>query len=286
MYRLRTLSILALVLLTGCDWFISEQADEPIIARYKNTVLYVEDVTSQIPSNLSSDDSLALAKNLIDNWTEKQVLVNHAANNINIDDLDIEQQVAEYKNDLLIYAFENKLVSQKLDTAISPDEIRDYYDNNKSNFELKDFIVKVLYVKLDSNAPQLDKVRMWLKSSDESDFEQLEDYCHQFANNYFLDDQSWVYLNDLLREVPLQMDDTERFLRQRKFVDFTGNGTIYLVRLQDYKLKNSLSPLSLEREKIKNLILNQRKRALIARMKKDIYKRAQEKGDFEVYSIE
>ncbi|MAX81176.1 MAG: hypothetical protein CL843_13510 [Crocinitomicaceae bacterium] len=274
------------VVATSCKWFTPVETDRVKIARAYDNYLYLDEIKPQIPRNISSDDSAVIANSLINNWIEKQVILHNAEQNLNEEKKNVEQQLKEYRNDLIIYTYQSELVDQKLDTLVSNGEIETYYEQNKDNFELKDYIVKVVYVKLDSNAPQISKVKKWVNSKDEADFHMLEDYCHQFAANYYLDVNNWLYFNDLLKEIPFETFDKERIVRSTQLIELEKSGYVYFVKIKEFRLKDGTSPLVLERNKIKRIILNQRKQALIARMKKDLFQRAEEKNEFEFYTLE
>jgi hypothetical protein len=58
---------------------------------------------------------------------------------------------------------------------------------------------------------------------------------------------------------------------------------VYLVRFKDFKIKESVSPLNFEKQRIRDIILNKRKIELINRMQEDIYTNARKKSVFEIY---
>jgi len=57
----------------------------------------------------------------------------------------------------------------------------------------------------------------------------------------------------------------------------------YIVRFKDFRIKETISPLSLERDRIRNIILNKRKMELINKMREDLYNNALKKRDFEIF---
>ena len=57
---------------------------------------------------------------------------------------------------------------------------------------------------------------------------------------------------------------------------------MYFVNIKGFKIKNSLSPLSFEKENIRNIILNRRKLELISKMKEDVYNEAVKNKEFEI----
>ena len=269
----------------GCQWLYPDEEEQVLVARAYDQTLSLEEITAQVPADLKGNDSALLAMSLIENWIEKQVILHNARQNLEERNAEIDRQVEEYRNDLLIYSYQSGLVNQKLDTSVTEQEIYDYYENNKDNFELKDYIVKVNYVQLDTNAPGLDRVKGWMESNEEEAFLNLEDYCHQFSVNYFLDETTWLYFDDLAGEIQFTETDKVELINRKDVIEIEQSGSIFLVQFKDYRLKDSISPLALERDNIKTIILNQRKQELISRMERDLYNRAQEKQEFEIYPL-
>jgi len=66
-------------------------------------------------------------------------------------------------------------------------------------------------------------------------------------------------------------------------VEFQDSLFVYLVRFKDFKIKEGISPLSFEKERIRNIILNKRKIDLINKMHEDTYEQALKHNEFEVY---
>jgi hypothetical protein len=184
---------------------------------------------------------------------------------------------------LITYAYENELVKQKLDTTVADQEIEKYYTSNASDFQLKDNIIKVIYVKVNKKAPNIAKLKQLYKSESPKDKEQLASYCHQFALNFYLDDNSWLLFDDLLKEIPIQTYNKELFLQNNRYVEVSDSASSYFLNIKGFKTRNSISPLSFEKENIKNIILNKRKLQLISKMKEDVYNDAANNSKIEIY---
>ncbi|MFM9028055.1 MAG: hypothetical protein ACKOQ6_08660, partial [Bacteroidota bacterium] len=181
------------------------------------------------------------------------------------------------------YAYEAQLIGQRLDTTVSDAQIAAYYEKNKNNFELKDNIIKVIYLRLGKNAPKIINVKEWYKKEDAKSRQLLADYCRQYADNYYLDDQSWLLFDDLLKEIPIKTYDKEQFLQNNRILEISDNNSLYLVNIKGFMVKNSTSPLSFEKDNIRQMIVNERKLKLIEEMEKNAYQEARKKGDAEVY---
>ena len=260
-----------------------ESKKEKPLARVNNSFLYPSDIKNIVPSETSKKDSVQLIRNFIDKWVQDELLLLQAEENLTSEQLDIEKQVNEYRKNLLIYNYQTELVSQKLDTLVKIEEIEKYYNENKNQFTLKDNIVKVWYIKTDKRKQNAEKVKKWFKSDSKKDYIALKAYCVQSAENYFMDDENWLLFDELLKEIPITSLNPEIFLKSNRYIEVEDSLNAYYVNIKAYKIKNSVSPLSFEKQNIKNIIINKRKLKLIDDMKKDIYEKAKQKGNFEVY---
>jgi len=276
-----------ILLLTGtfsCTYFKPRQS-EKAIARVFEKYLYESDIEKIVPKNVKGKDSIELAKKYIDNWVRQNLLLHKAEQNLNAEALNasIEKQLEDYRTSLITFAYEKELIRQKLDTNVSETEIEAYYAQHPQNFQLKNNIIKVLYVKVNHNAPKLNKVREWCKSEKVQDKKLLEDYCYQFAENFYLDDSSWFLFDDLLKEIPIEAYDKEQFLQNNRWVEVKDTNSLYFVNIKGFKIKDSTSPLSFEKQNIHNIILNKRKLQLINQMKEDVYSTELQNKNFEIY---
>ncbi|MBK8586069.1 MAG: hypothetical protein IPN88_11865 [Bacteroidetes bacterium] len=279
-----SLFILLILQLSACSYFKRDSTEgKDAVARAYDYFLYQEDLQGLVPVGASREDSVAIIKNYIDNWFRQKVVLRKAERNLDDEKKDVEKKLEEYRNSLLTYAYETELVRQKLDTVINEEEIAQFYKNNQDNFELKDNIIKVIYLRLNKKSPKLNKVKDWYKSNVKKDRQLLEDYCRQYALNYFLDDNTWLLFDDLLKEIPIKTYDKEQFLQNNRIVEIEDSSTIYLVNIKGFMVKNSISPLSFERNNIKTIITNQRKLKLIEQMEKQAYEDAKKGNDVEVY---
>ena len=254
------------------------------IARANNAYLYLDNIRDIVPIGTSTKDSLELLNKHIDNWLHETLVIQKAEDNLTDEQKNVETQLQDYRNSLITYTYEKELVKQKLDTLVTNEEIEKYYDTNQGNFELKDNIIKVIYVKVNKKAPGLNELRKWYKSDNIKDRERLADYCHQFAENFYLNDNSWLLFDDLLKEIPIQAYNKELFLQNNRFVEVNDSTNSYFLNIKGFKIRNSRSPLSFEIENIKNIILNKRKLQLITKMKEDIYNDAANSNKIEIYT--
>lgn len=278
-------------LLTGCLLLAAlpsckkkssgDPQSERVIARVYDRYLYADQAIAVVPAGASKADSLMLIRNYVQNWVRQQAVLKRAEENLDDERKDVERQLEDYRNSLITYIYESELVRQKLDTGVSDQEIEQYYAANQNSFQLKNNILQVNYFSLPKTAPKLEKVRNWFKSPQQKDKKNLEEYCYQFATNYYFNDEEWVLFDDLIKKVPIKAYDQEQFLRNNRFIEIPDSAATFFVHIKGFKIKESLSPLSFERDNIRNLILNKRKLDLIKAMEKDAYDDALQKKEIE-----
>ena len=143
--------------------------------------------------------------------------------------------------------------------------------------------MKVAYVILDEDCKQKKDFQQLMSDRDTLMLIQLDALASQYAVSSFLDVDSWVRLDDLLTTIPMEIYNTESFLKKNRFVTFENDNLVYLVRIEDYLLEESVSPLEMVSDKIKNIILLIRKKELLSQMNVDLYEKAVKDHVFEIY---
>lgn len=275
------IGLICLLLLQGCDLF-SKKSKEIIVAECYGKYLYESDLNS-VAQGVDATDSIARVNAYIDSWVRQQLLLHQAEANLSPEELDFTKQIEEYRNSLVVYAYETQLISQKLDTVISEVEIETYYEQNKESFVVRNTLVRVAYVVLDEKCKQKNDFRMLMSDHDTLMLQKLDALATDYALTSYLDVDQWMRLDRLTEIIPLEIYNVESFLKKSKFVSFDKDGMLYLARIEDYLLEESISPIEMERDNIKALILMRRKKDLIDRMQTSLYEDAQREHAIEVY---
>ena len=248
-----------------------------VAVRVEDAILYKEDIEAQIPKGTLSQDSAHIAEKIINDWTLQQVMLKKAKENA-VSAAAFEKQIEEYKNSLILYDYQNRVLSQRLDTAVSAEEIAAYYQQNMSQFYLKSNIVRVRFVKLRKDHRLADKIKkaVFTAALSDEDMLQLAKWCRQAADNYYLEEDQWLYFNDLLREVPIQTYNQEDFLKNNRNIEISAGDAVYYVRIVDFKVRDMVSPLNFETERIRQILLNHRRQVFLQTMQQDLMREAEE----------
>lgn len=233
-----------------------------------------DEIASIVPDNASEEDSSALAERFVNEWLKEQAILSQAEANLSEGEKNFDEELANYRKNLITFAYENKYVQQRLDAVISADEILNYYESNQEIFGLKDYIVKVKFCILQSETPKLKKFRKLFESDASEDLVAVEQFCVDYGASYYLNIDNWMFFEELVSKVPLETYNIESFLRKNPKAEFEKGDKLYFVQVLDYKFKDSVSPLDLVQNQIRSLILNRRKKELLAKMREDLYKSA------------
>ncbi|WP_224995400.1 peptidyl-prolyl cis-trans isomerase [Cesiribacter sp. SM1] len=282
------LVIVLVLFLAGCDFFrpkTDSAADgEKVVARVHDQYLYLNDLAELLPQGINADDSSRMADRYIRSWVRKQLLISEAARKIELDQQELERKVQDYRYSLMIYEYEKQYVGKHLDRSVSEEEVQQYYENNKDNFQLKQNIIRGLFVKVPLNAPKLSNLREFMPLNKAGDREKVKSYAYRFATDYMLDDGVWVNFDELIMNTPLAgIPNKVQWLKNNKYAETADEEYVYFLKIQDYKITDEISPLEFVRDQIETIIVSRRKTELASRLEEEIYENARKNNAFEVY---
>jgi hypothetical protein len=270
----------AVIFAAACN---NDDLKKDAIARVHNKYLTKAELARAIPFGLKGEDSISFANEFITQWLKQNLVLRKAENNLNDEEKDVSRQLDDYRTSLIIFAYERELVKQKLDTLVSDEEISKYYLDHPNNFELKNNIIRLKYIKLPIKTPNSDKAKKWFRSTKEDEQNKIQQFAKLYAVNFLLDDNNWLLLEDVIKEIPLKESDIGNVNNQPKFIELFDEKYQYLVSVTGFMVKESQAPLEFEKNTIRNIILNKRKILLIQKMQDDAYNDALNEKDIEVY---
>jgi len=284
MLRLPALFCLLPFLILSCDLLPQKERNkDEAIARVYDKYLYADDLAGVIPAGTGRNDSVEMVTAYINNWVRQELLLKQAEDNLEESNRDFSEQIEQYRNSLIIYAYESELVKQKLDTVVSMSEIEEYYQKNQNNFHLRENIVLANYAILGKDSPLASRVKALLPGTREADIEKLHAICQENGIEYMVNDGTWMSFADLTRKIPLAVDDQQDFLKRNKYYEVKDTAALYLVAITAYKSKESISPLNFEIENIRTVILNKRKAELLTQMEDDLFNDAVKRSKYEIF---
>ena len=141
------------------------------------------------------------------------MLIDRAVFNLGDEVTGIDELVERYREDLLKYRYQEAMLQKLLDTAITEQQILDYFEANSANFELKENIVRAAYRSLYPR-PRISRRPKDAPIGNAEDLVRLEDYCLKYASGFGLSDSTWMSFSELSRKVPIQTYNQQQFLRR------------------------------------------------------------------------
>ncbi len=272
--------------LTACkgklDFSKKKADDEKIIVQYGEHFLTDRDIRLILPQDISKEDSAKLVNTYIEEWVKKKAIVDKAETNI--DELtlkEIDNKIIEYRQDLLINAYNNYLIEKNIKDSVSDKEIRDYFDKHKESFPLSKDIVR--YRSVTVNKSDESRAERLFNSGRDEDFDELMKIVLTAGTPYHDRDSIW-YSADVLQGQLHQLNELDNYsqLMNRRRIKMANDSTVTMVRILNLKLKGSEAPYEFVKPTIKNLILNKRKLNLLGDLQNQLYKEAINKNQIKI----
>lgn len=270
------------ILLSAC----SKQAENTSkkIAKVGDKILYFSEIRPLMPTKLSKEDSLSFVEQYSDHWIRKQIFYLKAEKDAKIDEQAIKSRLEEYRYALIAHEFGNQYVAQKFSDKITEAEIKTFYEKNAKEFELRQNIVKATFIKIDAASPDKEFLRKLMASQEAKDRQELQQYCSSKAVSYHLQDTTWMDFDELTRQTPLEdIPNKINFLKNNPYNETKSGEFSYLLYVKQYSISEQISPLEFVRDRIKSMILNERKSLLIKELEENLYKEALKNKDFQIF---
>jgi hypothetical protein len=256
--------------------------EDPVVAQVYQYRLYASEVRAFMPVGLTEDDSIALARDYIDTWVKEKLVLHEAEKHLSPREKNFDKEMTEYRNTLLINRYYEKLWQK--DTANKPitsQEISAFARSLDNRYTVEKEIVRVNYVKMPSSSATLPQVRDILFN--ENNRREGKETLVQLLGDsieYLLDDDAWLYLDDLQNEVAFEID-AEKAAGQKEILHIektVGDSDVLLVIL-DYRSQRSVNETKEERAAAAMLLTNQRRTEFINHYIEELYEKAAKDGE-------
>jgi hypothetical protein len=255
------------------------------VAKVNQTFLYEDELKGIVPEKTTKDDSAARINAYVNSWVRKQLLINEAMKNININEAEVERKVLDYRYSLIGYEFQNYYIRQNLNDSVDNASIEEYYKTHQDNFILKQNIIRGTYIKVPKDAPRTKRIKDLMFSSKEKEIAELKSYCLGFSAAFHLADSSWIEFDKLAVNSPLaDIPNKIQFLKSYNFYETSDSDFLYFLKIDAYKISDNVSPIEFVKEDIKNIILNKRKVELAKKLEDEVYENAAKRNDFEIFN--
>jgi len=289
MKRLRLLAIFFLAAVLSSCTIVDRFAGREAIAKVGNKTLYRSETDKIIPKGISPEDSIVLVRRYINSWAVKQLKVLKAEQELPKQERDVENQLEEYKNQLLAFRYENMYISQRLDTLVSENQMMEYYEEHKEIFTATDGIMRGRIIKLSNSSPNLKVISKQLlkkESVSETGEDDMEEFARSSAYAYNNYNNNWVGLNVVAKEVAADIERLTAALLKGEI--YSQKDSLYTTMVQslEFVAPGQVAPFEFYKEKIKEIIISKRKQDLETALQKDILNDALNNKTFKIIDNE
>jgi hypothetical protein len=197
-------------------------------------------------------------KQFVEQWVEQEALrLELLMNNASQAKL-VEMRAQAFAGELSKYYLEEDAITRQVDTVITEKELTKYYNEHKNEFELQDYLVKALYLKVPVGVPVEKEISNHYLLKNDKDLSKMNSYAKLYAENFYFDDEQWIYFNDLTKDVPLKNFNRDNIVLNRTKTYFSDEEFTYFINILDYKLKDSAPPFDFLKPQIREIILSKR----------------------------
>jgi hypothetical protein len=267
---------LILLFIIPTFWFCKPKTantERTPILEVEGRFLYLDQIQDIIPTDISKEDSTQIAESYIRKWVTDVLLYENAKRNVS-NKSEIDLLIEDYRKSLTIQQYQQKLIDQRLPKEPSKSEMNDFYESFKDEFVLRENIIKGILLIVPKNAPKLANVRTWVQSGNTKALENIEKYSLQNAISYDYFGDRWMNFSEILKKIPLQLEDPASFVANNRFFEKSDSTKHYFLRITAFKRTGETEPFEMAKPKISNLILNKNKAEFISNFEDEIYKDA------------
>lgn len=264
--------ILILILCASCAKKYEHKGKTPLV-ELDGKFLYQEDLQRVLPIGLSKADSLAFVEQYIQNWAEETLLYDIAMQNIP-DNEEIERLVESYQQALILHAYQQELMHQKLASEITESEMRSYFDQHQTLFTLEKPLMKGLFMKIPLKAPQLANVKRWYKSDKQEDIESLEKYSLQYAVKYEYFHDKWLPVDEILDWMPVGTHDLSSKLAKEQPIELKDTAYHYFLDVSNYLEVGEPEPFEYAQPQIMAVLQSLKQTDFMKKVKSELYEQA------------
>lgn len=275
-----SIALLSALSLLSCNNPKPEKNEEPI-ARVYDTFLYASDIAALVAEGTKPEDSAAIVDAFIESWIRQQLILRVAEDNLQTAMAKIDKQAAEYRESLVLYAYERQFLAENLDTVVVADSLNAYYQAHQQDFILPYDIYRLNYVVVPKSDKTADSVLYWFSRGVEKYRLPIERYCVVHADRFSLNADVWINTNDLFTLLPYDMYAGGK-LRSKAPVSYSDTSNRYFALVKDYYTEGNLGPFEYFAEDIREIILNKRKKELLTATYQRIYTEGMKRENAEI----
>lgn len=255
--------------------------DDPLLARVYQKELRLSDLDGMFGGGATAEDSALVIRAFVNRWTRDAAIQWEAERNLP-PDLNIDRLVRDYRASLVSSHYEEVLVSTRLDSTITQEELETYYENHKSQYQLERPIVRCFFIRVPYPTQDEESLQQLWNNGKVTDTTGLRNYCDRFAEVALLDPEAWYSLDEVSAQLPEDVLTAGNVGKKGEFSMREGSYRYYF-RLLEVKPRLEIAPLSYVEEQARKVILHNRKRKVLEEAREEIFNRELRRKNIETF---
>lgn len=266
------LGICGALTLTGCSFF---DYDLKPVAKVGDAALYLDDINVGLTSETSAEDSVRLTEAYIKNWCVEQLMYEEAKDNVtDLDEIDL--LVENYRKSLMIYEYQLQLIGQNLSRPISIAEIQRFYTDNKELYTAQETLFQGLFLAIPLKSAALPELHSQVRQA-EVNMMEIDRIINKYSLRVKYYDERWTPVAAVKRQGLYHLSKSHDFGRGH-YVEESDEEFTYMLIVQDYILAGAPQPFDYVKDRITNMLTEQRKVDYLRDLSEKLYNDAKQSG--------
>jgi hypothetical protein len=219
----------------------------------------------------------------INTWASDIVYVAVAEQQLSKSDRDVSAELEDYRKSLLKYRYEQLYVNERLDTAVTDENIEDYYNRHQEKFVLGRPLVKARYLRIHTDSPGLEPIRKKMGSSEVDDLVEADSLAFSAAMKFSTWNNDWIDVTVLSREFGMPYESMMASMKDGWIRQDDTLGVTSLAYVPEVMRKGEVAPVGYCAPQIRDIIISTRKQNLISVLEQDLLNDARENGQFVIF---
>ena len=273
-------------LLGSCKAISTLIHDDQVVARVGENRLYESEFEQFIPNMIPAADSARLAAQYINSWAMDLLYLDVAEKELTGEELDVSADLESFRRSLLKYRYEQRYISDRLDTLVTDEQIQAYYKEHEADFALKRPVLKVRFVDVMKDSPNKDAILKMMSSKEYSDVQRADTLAQSTALRYFDSSDAWMDAAELARFFGIDYTEMLTHLKGDMIrYEPVDRGDLMAAYVCDIR-KSGTAPVEYCASRIRDILMSARKHALLTSLERDLLENALESNHFVIYQHE
>jgi len=270
--------------LQSCELVSGIIHDDDVVARIGNRRLYRSQLNAYLPSGISAEDSVNLSLQFINSWAVENLIQDMAVTKLSKQEMDVSEELEDYRRSLIKYRYEQRYINERLDTLVTRPEIEQYYKDHTDLFTLRVPVVKVRFLDIMKDSPNLELLRKKMSSNDYEELAEVDSLAYSSALMYVDHSSEWIDMVSFAKYFDVDYGTLLSRMKYDGFVEIEyERGDVRIGYILEMRHPGTTGPIEYCEERIKDIIITNRKHSLMSTLEQELLDDALDQENLIIY---